>query len=233
MMKKQDLKSGMLVAMSNHKIGLIINESILFSANQCELFSDFDDDLVHKTMDTFFIVKISKQLNGDDIRQYKRTLETIENNLLWQRPEQKEIVLIDGVEYEKDFVLNAIKDATFPDFEEPEPPKKKHVIEYEDGCYTLASTNFYGNSEGNDKLIIKAGRYRKTKENADYSLKRNKRENRLEALVEDLQGELGVGDYEQVNYMGDEYLQKMKFDTYETICEILNNEDYSLDGEDE
>jgi hypothetical protein len=232
-MKKQDLKSGMLVEMSNYKIGLVINKSILFSANQCELFSDFDDDLVYRSIDDFFVTKVSKQLNGDDIRQYKRTLETIENNLLWQRPEPKEIVLIDGVEYEKDFVLNAIKDATFPDFEEPETPKKKHVIEYgnayyEDESGEIAQRHFIDR----ECFSYLHGRYRKMQANFKYSQLRNKRANRLEALVEDLQGELGVGDYEQVNYMGDKYLQKMKFDTYETICEMLNNEEYSLDGEE-
>ena len=168
--------------------------------------------------------------------------KTISGNSYEIEKRKKEMIEIDGVEYEKDYVKNLIKvDAIiFGAKTETEPLKGKYKIEYEKDCYML------------DVIIIEDadpcscthkdhGRYRKTQKNAEYSLERNKRANRLEALVEDLQGELGVGDcYIIYNNLTKRYgyrcepnaieigIVRMKEETAIKICEMLNNEEYEL-----
>ncbi len=142
-------------------------------------------------------------------------------------------VIIDGVEY-------------IPK-EEPKEEKKKFEIEYDEHYSVfhneidVITPNCVTLKESKNK-IIKHGLTRKTEQNAEYSQKRNQRANRLEALVEELQGELGVGDcYVIHNTITNRYgyrcepngvevgIVKMKEETAIKICEILNNEEYKLD----
>lgn len=96
--------------------------------------------------------------------------------------------------------------------------------------------------DGDIEELLDHGRYRSTLEQAEASLERNKRANRLEALVYQLQDEVG-GDYyifkgtesgewfcsNSKNYYPERIL--MREDTAKKICKILNNNEFSLDGE--
>lgn len=126
------------------------------------------------------------------------------------------------------------------------PPKKEYVIEYDRPWYinsihqpSQSSTEIYKSA-----ALYTLGELRTTKENIIYKQKRNQRANRLEALVEDLQGELGVGDY-YIFYRIEEKVYRrcarhenntfpdvvmMKKETAEKVCELLNSGQYSLEG---
>lgn len=124
------------------------------------------------------------------------------------------------------------------------PPKKKHVIEYnEEDAFFIGIYGITNGIDGDNEDYLAHGRYRKTKENAEYSLKRTQQANRLEALIEDLQGELGVGDHTVCNSKG-KYNRiyaphaphfifgnvRMKEETANKVCDLLNSGRYSLDG---
>lgn len=91
-------------------------------------------------------------------------------------------------------------------------------------------------------VAINHGRFRKTIKAAEQSLLRNKRANRLEALVEQLQGNLEgkhsicknlVGKWVPSvadNWYPDSVL--MREETATTICKMLNNKEFSLEGDD-
>ena len=119
------------------------------------------------------------------------------------------------------------------------PKKKNHEVEYENGCWFLDTHNITDDSNGKVTSFKTHGRYRKTKENAEFSHKRNQQSNRLEAKVEELQGQLGVGDYEicfdntdrwvgigQSNTIGS---ISMKRETAIEICRLLNEGLWSMD----
>jgi len=72
---------------------------------------------------------------------------------------------------------------------EAQSKPKKFEIQYEAGCtFFINSTGLHGRQYGDDITCLYHGRYRKTKESAELSLARNKRANRLEALVDQLDG---------------------------------------------
>ena len=129
-----------------------------------------------------------------------------------------------------------------------EPPKKKHVIEYNSTvfCITQIDEDVFKRCKEDDySYDALIGKYRKTEQNAKYSQKRNKRANRLEALVEDIQGELHRGvmciyfEVEEKKWLYDNggfgrvapESVCMEEDTAIKVCELLNNGQYSLDGE--
>jgi len=287
-MKKSDLKSGMhSVVFKNGKSAFY--DAYFFKLDESESndlisLNGYNEDLTH--------IK-SEYVNMKDWD----VVSIFETKQIWQR-EEKEMIVIDGVEYELDFVKKCIGNQIFfeeivgatddetpkdyekkikdeadrldinkdnkPSFNEPE----KYVINYgNDGIGVWMPWNDeipvgYVNDYdfGNRKFLFDNGVPRKTKENAEYSQKRNRRANRLEALVEELQGELGVGDYyicfdnfiredlssdfyeaghetrryevgERTELIKSLDLIPMKKETAERICELLNNERYSLDGE--
>jgi hypothetical protein len=154
---------------------------------------------------------------------------------------KKEMIDIDGIEYELQMVKEAIEMVEYIKEKsgdslvlqpEPKEEKKEFVIEYDNPWFTNKNREIkrFANGLFIPLKMLEFGELRKTKQNAEYSKKRNQRADLLEALVEELQGELGVGDYEEIAYKGDKYLQKMKYETFIKICEMLNNEEYSLEG---
>lgn len=125
------------------------------------------------------------------------------------------------------------------------PPKKEHVIEYnkpwEINCIHEPKQLDFNIKK--TSALYTLGELRKTKENIIYKQKRNQRANRLEALVEDLQGELGVGGcsvYEKDgcyrSLISEDYtivgVVRMKEETAKKVCELLNSKpaQYSLEG---
>ena len=121
-------------------------------------------------------------------------------------------------------------------------PKKNHEVEYENGCWLLSTHKIISQLHGEDVDFKTHGRYRKIKSNAEFSLKRNKKSNRLEAKVEELQGDLGVGDYSlncdrynhyeaisRITYLPFIGEIRMLQETAIEICRLLNEGLWSMD----
>jgi len=119
----------------------------------------------------------------------------------------------------------------------PEPPKKEYKFKSFKGQYALDIPEALENVKGNFSITFNIGLYRHTKEQVEASLERNKKANRLEMLVYDIQEEVG-GDYyvyrkgnkwEYNN--GSSYYPEvvlMYKETAKRVCEILNNGEYKL-----
>ena len=115
-------------------------------------------------------------------------------------------------------------------------------LNYKNGCCFVGMTDIGTNYAGSSEDYLEHGRYRDTKEQAEYSLARNKRANRLEALVMKLQpNELG-GDYYIYNNEGGWNCVRttittqpgkvmMTKDTAIKVCEMLSSGEYSLESE--
>ncbi|MCP5063315.1 MAG: hypothetical protein GY936_12745, partial [Ignavibacteriae bacterium] len=200
-MKKSDLKTGMLVELRNKKVLMVLNLMLIRADGDYYPLSYYNDDLTFYKKESegyLDIINVSNIQNGAASTTKNWTLESITNNLLWQR-EEKEMIEIDGVEYElediKRMIDSRVEAGNKPTELAPKEEKKKFEIEYAEGCYSICNTMpLLTQCIKKDSANSKHGKYRKTKQNAEYSLKRNQRANRLEALVEELQGELG-GNY--------------------------------------
>ena len=107
--------------------------------------------------------------------------------------------------------------------------------------YRLSGSDIIQTFSGNSKKYLEHGRYRRTKEQAEHSLLRNKRANRLEALVYELQEKVGGKHYvyEQegtwtkstICFNVHPGVVLMKKSTAIKICNMLNNGKFSLEGE--
>ena len=131
---------------------------------------------------------------------------------------------------------------------EAQKKPKKFEMKYESNCYVLgtANTTPIRTFEYNSLFLVsssKDGSLRKTKESAELSLARNKRANRLEALVDQLDGlkEFVEGEknwYVQncggtwyTQYTTSIYYQEVVYMTKECaveVCRILNAGEYEL-----
>ncbi|MCP5005460.1 MAG: hypothetical protein GY941_16210 [Planctomycetes bacterium] len=243
-MKKSDLKSGMLVELRNKKVLMVLNLMLIRADGDYYPLSYYNDDLTFykKEAEGYLdIINVSNIQNGAASTTKNWTFESITNDLLWQR-EEKEMIEIDGVEYDLDYVKRKLGvgiEGDTVEMEEPKEEKKKFEIEYEN-CFVIDTEppHRLGNKTNAKDLNSRYGMYRKTLKNAEYSLKRNQRANRLEALVEELQGELGgnysiyqndVGNYRCRTGWADIGAVTMLELTADKICEMLNNEEYKLD----
>lgn len=143
-------------------------------------------------------------------------------------------IIIDNKEIE-------ISDESYKKLKESLIPKKFKWEYPKDKSFFIGETYVSGNGRGDVPLSIDYGRYRKTKGNALKSLLRNKQANRLEALVEQLQGSMDGnnsiylcenGEYQ---YAYDDNPDigtiTMQRETARKICDMLNNGEFSLDGE--
>lgn len=94
-------------------------------------------------------------------------------------------------------------------------------------------------------MYVKHGRYRHSREQAEYSVERNKTSNRLEMLAMDIDGlyKFGYGKENcticlknskyEVGYVIDLYIPCVVYTDEKTakrVCELLNSGAYSLDG---
>lgn len=121
---------------------------------------------------------------------------------------------------------------------------KKFKLEYIDGQTFKIEKSCVSHGWSGDSLIaLEHGRCRKTEEGAKLSLARNKRANRLEALVEQCGGikEFSDGDYNyHICSIEGEWEYFATLDTYEPekvymtkqtaikVCKILNAGEYKL-----
>ncbi len=93
-MKKQDLKTGMLVQFRNGKVFMVINDILVRDGKWISLCS-FDKDLNCNSVyhDEFDIMKASKVLNGYLLMPTNWNEERLNNNLLWEREETKKMTV--------------------------------------------------------------------------------------------------------------------------------------------
>ena len=90
-MKKSELKTGMLVEVKCGYVYFAINDTLV-RENGTEKLSNYNEDLLNsnRPQGDFDIVKVSKKLDGWDTVPSNWTLKTLNRNLLWERPEEKE-----------------------------------------------------------------------------------------------------------------------------------------------
>ena len=121
----------------------------------------------------------------------------------------------------------------------PEPPKREHKFKSFKGQYSIRSSDIWDNVSGTYMPDYEYGLYRHTEEQVKASFERNKRANRLEMLVYDIQEEVGGNCYIYQNYNNvwcyDERgiclfpeAVYMYEDTAIKVCKILNNGEYEL-----
>ena len=114
-------------------------------------------------------------------------------------------------------------------------------LSYKNGCCFVGMTDIGVNYAGSSEDYIEHSRYRDTKEQAEYSLARNKRANGLEALVMKLQPDELGGDWYVYKYedkwgYGTAYAYypervMMNEETAIKVCEMLSSGEYSLEDE--
>jgi len=127
-------------------------------------------------------------------------------------------------------------------------PEKFEFEFVKDKTYFISSASIGSIYSGTAETHLNHGRYRKTKEGAELSLKRNQRANRLEMLTEYLGGLrefvndrdswyifFSIEDdcwdfgYSVYSYHPDSVY--MTREVAKQVCELLNSGAYSLDGE--
>ena len=94
-MRKEDLKTGMLVQLRNGEVKAIIGD-YYYAYKSYNNLSWFRDDLTNKDINDYDIIRVSSVITGYDLKPENWTEETLNNNLLWEReevPEYVEIIL--------------------------------------------------------------------------------------------------------------------------------------------
>ena len=85
-MKKQDLKTGMLVQFRDGEVYMFINDILVRDGGWMSL-DNFEKDLNYVYNDEFDIMKVSKVLVGYSLIPENWNEERLNNNLLWEREE--------------------------------------------------------------------------------------------------------------------------------------------------
>jgi len=123
----------------------------------------------------------------------------------------------------------------------PEPPKRGYEFKSFKEQYSIKNNDILDNVYGDCDTDFENGQYRHTKEQAKASFERNKKANRLEMLVYDIQEEVGGKWYlyfdkecrhyykikqdDEIKMIGVIYMYE---ETAKQICKILNNGEYEL-----
>lgn len=149
----------------------------------------------------------------------------------------KVTVQINGIDTEIELTAEQVAS-----IEEQKKPKQFETV-YSKGNTYILDTYYNRIGDGNDSKYLEHGRYRKTKESAEMSLVRNKRANRFEALVDQLDGmkEFVEGEENWYVYFKDSnwsrgytkflYEPDKVYMTKECaikVCKILNAGEYEL-----
>jgi len=94
-MKKQGLKTGMLLQFRNGEVYMVINDTLVSSFGEWTSLGYFDEDLNCNSMydDKRDIMKVSKVIYRSDLMPYYWNEETLNNNLLWEREETKKMTV--------------------------------------------------------------------------------------------------------------------------------------------
>jgi hypothetical protein len=131
----------MLVELRSGFVGLVVGETVIFLDDKQPLsLSYLTDDMKNsnKFNDSFDIMKVSNIKKWDRLWSTLWTLENITNDLLWQRPEPKEMMQIGEHEFEIDYVKDAFKKLGFMvcgEDEKTEPESPKREIRLVDSAY--------------------------------------------------------------------------------------------------
>ncbi len=92
-MKKQDLKSGMLVQFRDGNVFMLINDALVSDGGWMSL-GNIDKDLNYICHDDEWdIMKVSKVLNGHYLIPTHWNEKTLNKNLLWEREETKKMTV--------------------------------------------------------------------------------------------------------------------------------------------
>ena len=92
-MKKQDLKTGMLVQFRNGEVYMLINDTLVRDVKFLSL-NDINNDLSHISHDDEWdIMKVSKVLNCHSLIPKYWDERRLNNNLLWEREETKKMTV--------------------------------------------------------------------------------------------------------------------------------------------
>lgn len=90
-MKKEDLKTGMLVQLRIGWVQIVISDSLVGADSGYDELDNYNKDLTHKSLRELDIMKISKVLVNKDLKPNNWMEETLNNNLLWQRKSFEEM----------------------------------------------------------------------------------------------------------------------------------------------
>ena len=91
-MKKQDLKTGMLVQVRNGNVYMLINDTFASNEGWMSLYS-FDKDLNDREHNELDIMKVSIVLEDYFLMPKYWNEKTLNNNLLWEREETKKMTV--------------------------------------------------------------------------------------------------------------------------------------------
>lgn len=116
-MEKKDLKTGMLVQVRKGLIGLIVNDTILYSTGVYDCLINYNNNLTVDNRGKSDIIKVTKVLDGSQIRLGNWTEEMVNANLLWQRKEpltgfeilEKYLTKDEQIEFYKEFLKSGCK----------------------------------------------------------------------------------------------------------------------------
>ena len=123
-MKKQDLKTGMIVETRSGQLALIVRDNVygqdavIFSENNWTTLDGFSEDLrwgvnslVPKFCKTIDIMKVYKPDLPTGFLSRVNKLGKEKLTLLWERKEEQPIVILDGIEYSESTLRSIIKKA--------------------------------------------------------------------------------------------------------------------------
>ena len=110
-MKKKDLRTGMLIQTAGHKLGMIINNYVVYdvcvmSLDRLNIFLE-DVEYPENTIN-----KVSSILDSTDLMPSNWTLRRLNHLLLWERKEEPTFCTLDGVDYSESTLRSLIKKAT-------------------------------------------------------------------------------------------------------------------------
>lgn len=138
---KQDLKTGMLVQYRNGEVRMVINKYLVGENGFCTI-SGFNNDLTDNNP-IFNIMYVSNVLEDYELKPEHWTKETLMNNLLWSREEEKTFI-VGGGEYNEQTLLSIIKEAKFIDVNKELPKQEKEPHKHK----LWISTEMYGEFVG-------------------------------------------------------------------------------------
>ena len=123
-MKKQDLKTGMLVETRSGQLALIVKDNIygqdavIFAEDNWTSLDGFSEDLrwsvashVPKFCKSVDIMKVYKPDLPTGFLSRCNKFGSQKLTLLWEREEEKPIVILDGIEYSESTLRSIIKKA--------------------------------------------------------------------------------------------------------------------------
>lgn len=132
-MRKSDLQNGMAVEFRNGQRGIVVNDFIT-SLNDYRALTMFKDDLKHKFVNNFDIVKIYHIHKPQSLQYILNHLQ-----LIWERPleiqlTEQEINILSSLEPQYKYIARDLNGALWVYEEEPEKNIHWYVWESDSNC---------------------------------------------------------------------------------------------------